>query len=212
MKVIAFAGQARSGKDTCADLLHSLLQNKHDVSNPFLWYRLSFAENVKRIFCDAFGVDRDFVEKWKVSQEIPEGFDKRVREGLQFIGDGYRQIQGDIWINKLFKYAADLYVDPIISDVRYYNELNAVKSFGGINVLIYRPGWENDDPNPSEKIMGDLVKSFKDAGILEGVVNREGFDSKGVDYFLINDSSVDDLEMKIKENLLPFVENYFGEK
>lgn len=90
--VIGVASQAQHGKDTLADRLCERL-NSQSQSN---WQRRAFAANVKRVFCETFGVDSAFVEKWKVRSDVPPGFDMPVRQALQFIGDGFRQIMGSI--------------------------------------------------------------------------------------------------------------------
>ena len=112
MKVVGFAGQMQNGKDTAADYLFEKIKHKWgDVE------RASFADNVKRIFCETFNVDRSFVEEWKTKSEIPEGFDSPVRQGLQQIGDGFRKIQGKIWIELAFRDRAN---PAIFSDVRLF--------------------------------------------------------------------------------------------
>ena len=77
---VGVGGQMQNGKDTIADYLHDV----------FSWERNAFAAGVKKVFCDTFGVDEAFIEKWKVIPEPPTGFLKTVRQSLQFIGDGFR--------------------------------------------------------------------------------------------------------------------------
>ena len=98
MNIVGFAGQMQNGKDTAADYMFEKIKSKWaDVE------RASFADNVQRIFCETFNVDRSFVEEWKTKSEVPEGFDSPVRQGLQQIGDGFRKIQGSIWIELAFR-------------------------------------------------------------------------------------------------------------
>jgi hypothetical protein len=188
MKLIGCAGQARNGKDVTADHLASRLG----------WKRGAFASNVKRIFCSTFGVDYEFIEKWKTVHDVPEGFQMAVRQGLQFIGDGFRQIKGDVWIDMLLR---DRPESLIISDIRYVNELRAVNERGGRNILLYRPGFLNDDPNDSEAVMRRFVTHFLKTG-REGIVRSEG-DYGLVDFFIVNDGSVDDLLQKIDDLVIP---------
>lgn len=150
MFVIGVAGQAQMGKDTLADAL-ALKLNEHvtapKYAEPMLWKRRAFAYNVKKVYADTFGVDFDFIEKWKTNPEPPPGFDMTVRQSLQFIGDGFRKILPTIWLDLAFR---DKTSPIIISDVRYVNEFMRVKSEGGFNVLVARPDKLNDDPNGSE--------------------------------------------------------------
>lgn len=188
MKLIGIAGQARAGKDTSADYLAEKLG----------WARSAFASNVKKIFCEAFSAHPEFIETWKTRNEIPEGFGTPVRKALQFIGDGFRQIKDSVWVDMLLK---DISSPTIISDIRYVNELRAVKERGGKTVLVYRPGFLNDDPNDSEAVMRRFVSHFLDLG-QEGLVNST--EEYGlVDFFIINDGSVSSLHSKIDSLVLP---------
>lgn len=186
--IIGVAGQFRQGKDKASDYTAERLGLG----------RGAFANGVKRAFCEYFGVDMEFVEYWKVRQEPPPGFLMNVRRALQFIGDGFRSIKEDIWIERLFARTPG---DVVISDVRYPNELASVKARGGFNLLLYRPGFMNDDPNDSEARIRVFAEHFLGLGV-EGRVNSEG-DFGMVDFFLVNDGDLDDLYAKIDELVLP---------
>lgn len=142
MFVIGVAGQAQNGKDTLSDRLAEQLNR-----NGKIWQRAAFAAAVKKVFCDAFGVDLEFVEKWKTNPEPPPGFNVSVRKALQFIGDGFRNIQPNVWMNIAFR---DKSEKIILSDVRYINEFSRIYHEGGLNILVARPGMINYDDNESE--------------------------------------------------------------
>ena len=182
---IGIGGQMRSGKDTVADYLA-----------PKIGYeRASFASNVKRIYCETFGVDIEFVEKWKVIPENPPGFDSTVRQGLQLIGDGFRKIKGDIWVELALR---DKNRKAVISDCRYINELKAVKDSGGYNILMCRPGYENNDPNGSEaqiRPLADYFASTKQEGVVKAGLDAP-YGCEFVDFFIINNGTVEDLFAK----------------
>ena len=61
MYTIGISGKARSGKDTVADLLFPKLPSLHIGE----WRRVAFADKLKDIMCQVFGVTRDFIEEWK---------------------------------------------------------------------------------------------------------------------------------------------------
>ena len=194
MDIVGFAGQMQNGKDTAADYMFEKIKSKWgDVE------RASFADNVKRIFCETFNVDRSFVEEWKTKSEVPEGFDSPVRQGLQQIGDGFRKIQGKIWIELAFRNRVR---SAIFSDVRYINELKKIKEVGGTTVLVWRPGHENEDPNGSEAQIKPLVDWFAS----QPCSSRQHLPPpKGVEYvdhFLVNDGSVEDLCDKVDDIIL----------
>lgn len=188
MNLIGVAGQARAGKDTSADYLAEKMG----------WGRSSFASNVKRIFCETFSVQPEFIETWKTSKEAPEGFDLPIRKALQFIGDGFRQIKSSIWVDMLLR---DTCSPTIISDIRYVNELRAIKNRGGKTILLYRPGFSNNDTNDSEAVMGRFVSHFLERG-QEGLVTSTG-DYGLVDFFIINGDSVSALHHKIDSLVVP---------
>jgi len=186
--IIGVAGQFRQGKDMASDHLASKLGLSRDA----------FAYGVKKVFCEYFGVDADFVERWKVIDEPPPGFSMPVRRGLQFIGDGFRKIRDDVWVDSLFRRTP---TDVAISDVRYRNELAAVQDRGGKNLLVYRPGYLNDDPNGSEAQIRPFVEHFLAAG-KEGVVDSGG-EFGLVNFFVINDGALDDFYAKLDELVIP---------
>ena len=198
MNVISFSGQLANGKDEAADALALLMPD---------WQRGAFANAVKNTFCDAFGVTRAFIEEWKRNPEPPPGFKVPIRKGLQNIGDGFRQIVDDIWIQIALR---DSSKRQIISDGRYINEAITVRCKNGLNILVYRPGFLNSDPNPSESQIRPIVEWYS-KNITPGEVNIDWNDyeypdgCQFYDYFFINSGTLDDLKLKVKNELLPFV-------
>lgn len=188
--IIGVAGQFRQGKDKASDHIAERLGLGRDA----------FAFGVKNVFCEYFGVDMDFVERWKVINEPPPGFLISVRRALQLIGDGFRGIKDDVWIEALFRRVSD---EVAISDVRYINELASVRQRGGFNLLIYRPGFLNDDPNGSEAQIRPFVEHFVSAG-REGRVEESG-NFGLVDFFIVNDGGLDDFYDKLDSLVVPFL-------
>jgi hypothetical protein len=215
MFVIGVAGQAQHGKDTLSDRLCEILNEKKikfdDPNWPKhgsrLWVRAAFAVNVKKVYEETFGVDRDFIEEWKVKPEIPEGFDMSVRQGLQFIGDGFRKIRSTIWVDLCFRDQ----MPKIISDVRYINEFERVHQEGGLNVLVGRSDKLNDDPNGSEAIIRPFceyaLKNLEDgplSHLSEGAPPKMNL----FDYFVRNDGTKEEFYEKIEKGLVPFISDF----
>jgi hypothetical protein len=201
---IGLAGQLACGKDTAADYLCDKLNLTGENGH---WIRKGFAHAVKKVFMDTFGVDWEFVEKWKRIQEPPPGFIKNVRESLIFIGDGFRKMQPNIWIELAFR---DQRYNQIISDVRYVNETTTIRDQGGLSILMWRPGHENELQNDSEQQLMPFVNMLKKMKpVTEGVLDNPEIP---FDMFIINDGSVEDLYAKIDELVMPqvvkMVENY----
>lgn len=197
MYIICLSGQMRNGKDVIADYLNEKLN----------WRRASFASNVKIVFKNTFEVDDDFIQEWKVKEEVPPNFSSSVRKSLQKIGDGFREIKEDIWINLMFKKHRD---NIIISDGRYYNELIKVKDLNGINILVYRDGFLNDDPNESESQIKKIVNFYLENKIEGEIIEK--YENKLynlVDFFILNDGSLNELYNKIDQKLIPFIKKYY---
>ncbi len=218
MKVIAVGGQLASGKDSISDYLAGQLNKRYRT--PSLWRRIGFANAVKKVYMDTFNVSWDFVEEWKRKDEIPPGFATNVRKSLQFIGDGFRQIQSDIWIQLAFRED----VPKVISDLRYINEGRVCREHGGLNILVWRPGFENDDPNPSEAQIKPTVDWFAASGF-EGDVRKHQLpdlvstpkDTGRItaypslfDFFIRNEGTKEELLKKIDDLVIPAVEAYYG--
>ena len=194
MPHIAAFGQAAFGKDVLSNYL------KEKLNNGILWERASFADAVKRVFEDSFGYDREFIEKWKRIPEPPEGLELPVRQSLQLIGDGFRKIRQNIWIEIVFR---NKFKNLLIADGRYFNEAVHVRKNGGINILIYRKGFMNVDPNPSEAELKSKIKEFDDK-YEDGPVEDEHFD-----FFIRNDSTLENYYKKIDTVLIPYIYKRF---
>lgn len=170
LKVVCVSGQKQQGKNSLADYLAPRLLRPVPVpvhggilTEHRPWGQASFAFTVKKIFCEAFDKDLAFVEEWKVRDEPPPGMDKTVREALTFIGDGFRKIQPNIWIDLAFRPASDPYY-RVFTDGRYLNEARRTRDEGGLNILLYREGGENPDDNDSERQVLPYVLWCKGAG------------------------------------------------
>lgn len=198
MIVVNFCGQLANGKSVCANYLAGRMRSLLGGE----WPEVSFARPVKDIFCKAFGVDIDFVEKWKRIKDAPPGFNMNVRKSLQFIGDGFRAVQNHCWINMLI---SGIKNDCVCADGRYLNEAKAIKSINGTNVVIWRPGHENDDANKSESEIWQIVKYCIDTK-QDGVIDKSSAPEEihHYDYFLIN-RDIKSTYGKIDNDLIPFV-------
>lgn len=207
MKILAFAGQLASGKDVSSDYIAEKLNNNNKSGH---WTRAAFANAVKKVYMDAFDLDRNFIEQWKRKDEVPEGMQMNMRKSLQFIGDGFRQIKPSIWIDIALR---DESKQLVVSDARYINEAKVIREKGGINVIIYREGYLNNDPNPSESQIRPLVQ-YCLAGQFEGIINHKDHEPYGLEYydlFLKNNGTLNDLYKKLDNILIPFVESKYGE-
>jgi hypothetical protein len=204
MDIIAAFGQLANGKDTVCDYLAEAL-NKGIKKKSLKWDRTAFANAVKDVYCSAFDVDRIFIEEWKRNPDNPPGMIMPVRQALQMIGDGFRKIKPDIWIDIALRKDNK----KIISDGRYINEAKAVKEKGGLNILIYREGFLNDDTNPSEAELKPLVEycreTLANGKIVHSTLVRYPEGLNHFDLFLRNDGKVEDLLEKIDKLVIPYI-------
>jgi len=206
MKIVSFSAQLGMGKDVAADYICPKL-NELNMGH---WERGAFANAVKNVYCDAFGVDRKFIEDWKRNPEPPPGMLMNVRKSLQFIGDGFRQIKGDIWIEVALR---DESKQLVISDSRYINEARHAHNKGGINVVLYRPGYLNDDPNPSEAQIKPIIEWCVETQ-KEGPIDHRFDGPQGIkfyDFFLINDGTLEDFYSKLDRLLIPYVQHKYSD-
>jgi hypothetical protein len=191
--IIGIAGQHSNGKGIVATYLTDKLNKLYRIA----WYHVGFADNVKRIFCETFKVNREFIEEWKRKDESPPGFQMSVRQGLIFIGDGFRKIQSNIWIDLLLKNNTK---NLIISDVRYVNEFNYIRNNAGITMLLWRPNHENDLPNGSEQQVMQFVNMLKN--VPDGLIKNKDIP---FDVCIKNEGTINDLYEKINNIIIPLI-------
>jgi hypothetical protein len=146
MKIIGFVGLIGSGKDTAADYL---VRNHNYV-------RDSFAGSLKDAIASIFGWDRTLLEgltsdarAWR--EKIDPWWAERLnmphltpRWVLQYWGTEVCRLgfHDEIWIASLEKRIQSRKQNTVISDVRFPNEITAIKNLGGLIIRIKR----GDDP------------------------------------------------------------------
>ena len=169
--IIGICGLIGSGKDTIADYLQNIHQFKRE----------SFAHTLKDAVAAVFGWDRELLEgRTKQSREWRETVDPWWAERLgipnltprwvlQYWGtEVFRKgFHDDLWIAALENKLRSSTDDIVITDCRFPNEINAIRSAGGIVVRVKRgpdPAWmavakianQSTDPGASAQILKDL--------------------------------------------------------
>ena len=179
------SGKAESGKDTVANFI---MKNSNCHNN----YNLHIANQVKNIARNDFG--------WDMKKDV------KGRELLQLIGDGGRQYNPDIWINKFLQTLDDI-VNPldkdmntiiVVPDVRYKNEVIKLVEWGHkndvatISIRVDRPNHVNS-----------LTEEQRQNG------SETDLDDWGIwDVNIINDSTPQDLEATVLNTLEVFGIDY----
>ena len=186
--LIGLCGKKQSGKDTIAD---------HIINN-YYFRKRAFAEPLK----EACKIIFNFSDE-QVYGDLKEVYDERWNETprhlLQLVGtelfrntlSKYSDSIGDnIWLKNFeLWYAKNNEHNIIITDCRFLNEINLIKKLGGLVILIERESLNNLDTHHSEN---DFLKY------------------NNFDYKILNNSSLDDLFVKVDEIMkkLTFLYHY----
>ncbi len=145
MNVIGICGLIGSGKDTIAGTLEGIG-----------WLRYSMARPLKDMTAMLFGWPRDLVEGFTLESRAWReqkdewwsnrlGFDVTPRWALQYIGTDImrKNFHDDIWVAYMEKFVQDN-DHVVISDIRFPNEIEAVRRLGGEVWQVHRnplPYW-----------------------------------------------------------------------
>lgn len=169
--IVAFTGRKRSGKNTAAEGLD------YDV-------QLAFAAPMKNMLHSLLrdqlvspaDIER-MVEGDLKETPVPELNGRTPRYAMQTLGTewGRGLIADSLWVDAVVRLAMQA-GQVVITDVRFPNEVQAVKDVGGIVIRITRPGLSTEDAHPSEALIDELL----------------------VDYEIANDSTVEELHSKVR--------------
>jgi hypothetical protein len=202
--IIGFCGFIGSGKDTAADYLVNFHEFRRD----------SFANTLKDACAAVFGWDRVLLEgKTKEAREWREQVDTWWAERLNMPQLTPRWIlqwwgtevcrsafHDDIWIasleNKLRKTTDDI----VISDVRFPNEIKAIRNAGGRIFWIQRgvlPEWYHTAVGANAGILADQ-DLLKQLGVHASETAWVGTEFDGI---LDNNLSIQDLYDQIKSQV-----------
>ena len=210
VKVIGFCGLIGSGKDTAADFL----VNEHGFR------RDSFANSLKDTVAVAFGWDRILLEgktaesrAWR--EQVDPWWAQRLniphltpRWVLQFWGTDVCRVgfHDDIWIASLENRIRLTNDNIVISDVRFANEIKAIKSVGGKVIRIKRgpdPEWYEAASSVNRGPDGNVSWSLSKTKLskLNIHVSESAWAGSKFDGVIINDGTVDELYTQLSNIL-----------
>lgn len=154
--IISISGNARSGKDTLAKNMSSILEEVGIRTKI-----VSFANELKE------SVNEFLLEQTGISAFTEDDEEKKIiRPFLVCWGtDVIRKIDDSTWINKLEENLCSDSVN-IITDLRFENELKWVQEIKGLSVFIERDGVE--PANEYEKTNNLLLKESVDLNFTFG--------------------------------------------
>lgn len=145
MIIIAFGHRKFTGKDTCANFLATEYRISHPGCNVL---KRNFADKLKDIAYQLFAwadmKPREYYDANPYEKEEPLPLiGKSPRTIWIELGNYLRKIYSRVWIDQLLLGTeCDLL---IISDLRYNNEVNAIKAKGGFIIRVDRPSVEHTD-------------------------------------------------------------------
>lgn len=149
-RIIGLSGKFGVGKDTAAAM----------ILYKYPQYRTSaIATNLKKVVSVITGTSIDDQYTRAGKESIPDGFaGKSIGWYQQMVGQRVREIFGeDVWVNSAL---ADLSSQLVITDVRYPNEVAAIKRAGGIVIRIIRDGVELNDGRDIKHISETALDSY----------------------------------------------------
>lgn len=209
--IIGISGLAGSGKDTIADMF---IKQGNIV-------KISLADPIKRICRDLWGfsLDQLWGPSERRNQEdprypLPDGSCLSARKALQLLGtEGLREIDNDVLIrylirtaNKLtneigYSYTKENGLFPlplnktlfvVVPDIRFSNELNNIKQFGGKIIKVKRP---------NSGLKGNLAKHKSEVELIN-------IKDKEFDFVINNNGTLLDLEEKISPIISRLIKEY----
>lgn len=182
--IIGLRGDAGSGKDTVGD----------ELVHEYGFTRISFADELKRNVSQAFNVPLDhFYDRVLKEAEISHLPLRRntlsfvVLDGISPLPDFFtprllciyyancmRHVDPQYWVRIPLKNLKSS-VNYVITDVRYQNEVDAVKKLGGVTVKIERQGTNSLNH-----------------------ISERGLDGVEPDHYLKNEGTKEELFAKVK--------------
>lgn len=201
----------------CKDYPHnsrSFEDWESNIGNHSKWKIKKFAGKLKEIASILTGIpvkdfeDQEFKqtilnEEWTRSFFTNKGdiFKEKmtVRQFLQLLGtEGLRNgLHTNVWVNALFvdykpdKMSEDYPSKWIITDMRFSNEMEAVKERNGITIRVIRP---HGYTNPYTGEYKEMPLNYHSS--------ETALDDVKFDYEIINDGSIEELIEKVKEILI----------
>jgi deoxynucleotide monophosphate kinase-like protein len=165
--LIGVTGLKNAGKDSVINIIRQQRPDTEVV-------RLGFADPLKMAIAILFDIPVELIDEWKnlphikiviEDERIPNHHyaELTLRETLKRFGTevGREYLDEDLWVDRLFaEKTRNFHEGKIvgIGDLRFNNEADRVKLYGGVIVKVHRKAVEENDPHKSEAgISPDLI-------------------------------------------------------
>lgn len=182
-KVIGFAGRMRNGKtqaalylvdkydyvklsfagalkELCAQLLNVDINTLNDMKNDNIPIHIEPDESWATIISKRIDVDKDII-----AQDLVGIVFKDVRDILQYVGTDIIRKHKENWhVDILRSEIASLLEQGyrvVIDDVRFTNECDMIKEFGGEVYFVKRMGYNISSPHQSENVLDDDMFDYE---------------------------------------------------
>lgn len=172
--LIGISGKIGSGKDSLCRafqyiwLKENLIGYNYHFDNVLKFYQFNpislnpwknkkFAEKLKQMTALALNKPYSEIESREFKDNIIKNFDITGRSFLEQLGSKMREIDEDFWIKSLFSSYNDS-ENWIVTDMRYENEFEFLKSKGAIMIKVIRP--DNNNKQSDHKSNEELDKIF----------------------------------------------------
>lgn len=164
-RIIGLAGAARAGKDTLADMIAIHLAYQRD----------RFASPIYD--CIGLITGLGYEELQTKKDQVDPLFGKSPRVMLQTLGTewGRDMIDPEIWVHSM--QARHPTGGVVISDVRFRNEADWIRSREGVTLYVFRPG---------QKIIAE-----------SGHASENGVTADDCDLSVVNGGTIDDLRANV---------------
>jgi hypothetical protein len=164
--IIGISAKSGAGKDQVATILKERG-----------FTRLAFADAVKRLCKNYIGMTDSELSDENKDLPIPRFNGVTGREIIIKMGEAVRGVYPNAWVDRVLPYL-DLEYDYVITDVRFEEELKALRDMGAVILRVERPGH---------------VSTHSCAGH----VSEQMSDKEIYDYKIVNDGTLEDLKDKV---------------
>ena len=167
--IIGLSGLKGTGKTAVATLLRADALKHHEI-----FHIVTMAKPIKDML-GAMGLTNEQINGEDKNTPLDIIGGHTGREAMQTLGTewGRAHMTNNIWVN-LWKQEAGRHQNVICDDVRFANEVQAVRDLGGINIRIENEGVENKDYHESERnvLTLDVDCVIINSGTLKQLVNK----------------------------------------